>query len=83
MATSDDFYTPEWLVRALYKEFNPEKVFLPFDTEDSWFVKASPVPYYASSKDFFGIPDEKLIELRNEGYVVFSNPPFSKEKKII
>lgn len=83
MISSDEFYTPPALVDSLYKEFCPEKVLLPFDSEDSFFVKNCPVPYVNSSGDFFEIQDKKLIEYAASGYTVFSNPPFSIQKKIV
>ena len=80
---SDEFYTPRWLVEALYKEFDPEKVLLLFDGPKSMFVKFAPTDFRCSDSDFFAIPDEELIYYRDLGYVVFTNPPFSRMKEIV
>ncbi|TXH11903.1 MAG: hypothetical protein E6R04_00375 [Spirochaetes bacterium] len=46
-------------------------------------MKRSPVPSVSSSSDFFEISDEDLTRLAGDGYVVFSNPPFSVQAKIV
>ena len=84
----DEFYTPEWLVKDFkehYKLTN-KNIYLPFDTEDSFFYKTLKEDNEVLLKkydDFFDTPNDFLQELAKDNYQIFSNPPFSCEKKIL
>lgn len=88
VSKGDEFYTPEWLVRKFRDAYDlhGRKIYLPFDTERSFFYKVLNDDNEVMLKeydDFFNTPNEFLEELSEEGYEIFTNPPFSVEKKIL
>lgn len=84
----DEFYTPAWLVEKFMEgyELSGKKIYLPFDTEDSQFYKVLKDFNNVRLKeydDFFDTPTEFLNDLASDGYEIFSNPPFSCQKRIM
>ena len=83
-SNNDEFYTPIYAIKPILKYLNPKsKVWCPFDTEDSNFVKELRLhgneviaTHLSTGKDFF------LCE-PIECDCIISNPPYSKKTEVL
>ena len=82
---NDEFYTPEYAITPLFKHLPPPpmRIWCPFDTEDSLFVKLFRQAGYqviathiANGQDFFTIDPPKC------DYII-SNPPYSVKGEVL
>lgn len=73
---SDEWYTPENVVKYIYETFNTEtkKIICPYDTEKSNFVK-----YFPNS--IYNITD--FLTNAYEYDICITNPPFSLKEKVL
>lgn len=80
---NDEFYTPKYAVKPILKYIEPSsKIWCPFDTEDSWFVKVLrseghivECTHIVNGEDFF--------EIERECDYIISNPPYSKKAEVL
>lgn len=80
---NDEFYTPLYAVEPITKYIkNNSKIWCPFDTKDSWFVKRFNelghqvvATHLRNGEDFFNIP------VPDCDYII-SNPPYSLKKEV-
>lgn len=80
---NDEFYTPKYAIEPIKKYLNPNsKVWCPFDTEDSLYVKElrkeghTVIPTHISNgQDFFE------MEVPECDYII-SNPPYSMKGEV-
>lgn len=83
---NDEFYTPKYAIKPLLKYLTPNsKIWCPFDTEDSWFVKLLKeeghnvvYSHIFDGKDFFDVDVQKT---KNFDYII-SNPPYSLKYEV-
>ena len=80
---NDEYYTPPYAVAPILKYLNPDsKVWCPFDTEDSYFVKMLRyeghevvATHISGGADFFETETPDATD-----YII-SNPPYSLKRK--
>lgn len=80
---NDEFYTPKYAVLPIMKYIpNKSKIWCPFDTKDSNFVKllvdAGHTVFYthiSKGEDFFN------LEPTEDYDYIISNPPYSKKNR--
>lgn len=85
---NDEFYTPLYAVKPIEKYLKPRsKVWCPFDTSDSLFVKYLEqkghtvlATHISEGNDFFEIYDSDLSEWCD--YII-SNPPYSLKTEVL
>jgi len=83
---NDEFYTPSYAITPLLKYLKPNsKIFCPFDTEESNYVKVLSDngfivkhSHIFEGEDFFDINKESLSDI---DYII-SNPPYSMKGKV-
>lgn len=89
---NDEFYTPAYAIEPLLKYLYPDaahqKVWCPFDTEDSFFVKMLREigcevthSHLETGHDFFKIMDE-YPEWVDQFDLIVSNPPYSLKTQV-
>lgn len=84
---NDEFYTPAYAIEPLLKYLKPNsKIWCPFDTKDSLFVKMLKDEghtvghtHLADGVDFFDIPTEMF---ERADYII-SNPPYSIKTEVL
>jgi len=84
----DEFYTPMSLVRSCIYEYGlkHKKIYLPFDTEASNFyilLEQYKKVLLGQYKNFFDTPVEALNMIADNGFEIFTNPPFSRMEDIL
>jgi hypothetical protein len=80
---SDEYYTPEYAITPILKYISKEsKVWCPFDTYESNFVKMLKArgnevvfTHISKGEDFFNIEEECDV--------ILSNPPYSRKTEVI
>ena len=83
---NDEFYTPPSAVDLIVKYIpSGSKVWCPFDTEESWFVKKLrehsckvAATHIDNGQDFF-----KMTKLAKHADVIVSNPPYSIKTEVL
>ena len=81
----DEFYTPEYAIRPILKYLKQNsKIWCPFDTEDSIFVKILRkenhiviCSHISKSENFF----HEAVNVEDADYII-SNPPYSKKNEV-
>lgn len=84
---NDEFYTPVYAVTPILKYLKPKsKIWCPFDTPDSWFVKILCAEghdvlstHISNGEDFFELCNSDIADWCD--YVI-SNPPYSLKKEV-
>lgn len=81
---NDEYYTPFYAVKPIFKYIEKAVIWCPFDTEDSYFVKYARslgheviATHIKDGKDFF-----KLKPKRHVDYII-SNPPYSLKTEVL
>lgn len=85
---NDEFYTPYYAVKPILKHLRPNsKIWCPFDTKDSLFVKILERQGHSvvntsllNGQDFFEIADSEIADWCD--YIV-SNPPYSLKTEVL
>lgn len=85
---NDEFYTPKYAIKPIIKYVNQgSKVWCPFDTVDSLFVKLLKEygcevrhTHLSKNEDFFELIDSEIGEWCD---VIISNPPYSKKTEVL
>ena len=87
---NDEFYTPNYAIKPLLKYIKPKsKIWCPFDTADSNFVKLLTKEghnvthsHISNNEDFFQLSNSKDIRY-NQIDVIISNPPYSLKFEVL
>lgn len=82
---NDEFYTPAYAIEPILKRLNQgSKIWCPFDTEDSLFVKMFThagheviFTHIETGEDFFETPTPEGVQ-----YII-SNPPYSLKTEVL
>ena len=85
---NDEFYTPEYAIRPILKYLKPNsKIWCPFDTEDSLFVKLLSAEghdmlatHISNGEDFFELYESDIVDWCD--YII-SNPPYSLKTEVL
>lgn len=85
---NDEFYTPKYAVKPILEELKGnEKIWCPFDTKDSNFVKMIEEKGHEvictsllNGQDFFELADSDICDWAD---VIISNPPYSLKTEVL
>ena len=85
---NDEFYTPEYAVKPILKYLKPNsKVWCPFDTSESNFVKLLEEEghqvistHISNGEDFFEMVESEICD---ECDYIISNPPYSLKGEVL
>jgi len=79
---NDEFYTPPYAIYPLLKYIKPNsRIWCPFDTDRSWFVKV--FKKFGHTIEYSHLElGEDFFEIEKKCDYIISNPPYSKKGEV-